>query len=247
MGTAHVEFTESGNRYSWRKVTTTVHNIIVGKLWVDHHGDMEIAGTGGKASGVTALLKYIPYSYFTRDSQRRVKGCVMDSEKKVQWVITGTWDHKVDVARVTDVTGSPENPVFQTGEGVTAWKRRLPPADCDRYYGFTTLASQLNEPEEGVSPTDSRLRPDQRLMEIGEWNQANSEKVRLEEKQRAARRNREFDAEASAKDGRPYPPYEPIWFSKRKEDDSDSIAHVYKGTYWQAKEKKDWAACPDIF
>lgn len=44
LGNAYVEFHKSGNRYGWRKVTTTVHNIIVGKLWVDHHGDMDITG-----------------------------------------------------------------------------------------------------------------------------------------------------------------------------------------------------------
>lgn len=86
MGMAHVEFLPSGNRYSWRKVTTTVHNIIVGKLWVDQHGDMEIVGKAGPALGVTCHLKYIPYSYFTRDTQRRVKGCVMDASKTVRWV-----------------------------------------------------------------------------------------------------------------------------------------------------------------
>jgi Oxysterol-binding protein len=37
---------------------------------------------------------------------------------------------------------------------------------------------ELNEPEEGVAPTDSRLRPDQRLMEEGKWDEANVEKVR---------------------------------------------------------------------
>lgn len=247
MGTAHVEFTKTGNRYSWRKVTTTVHNIIVGKLWVDHHGDMEIVGRSESVQGLCAHLKYIPYSYFTRDNQRRVKGCVMDAEKSVRWVITGTWDNKVEIAPVTGTSGTAENAVFETGPSITAWKRRLPAPDCHLYYGFTVLACQLNEPEEGVCPTDSRLRPDQRLMEMGQWNEANSEKVRLEEKQRAARRQRESEVEEAAKQGRPYPPYEPIWFVRHKEDDSDTITHVYKGTYWQAKEKQEWGACPDIF
>lgn len=247
MGTAHVEFVSSRNRYSWRKVTTTVHNIIVGKLWVDHHGDMEIVGKGGQAQDLKAVLKYIPYSYFTRDTQRRVTGCVMDAGEIARWVVTGTWDYKVDIAPVTDRSGSVDSPVFQTGPSVNAWKRRQPPSDCDKYYGFTVLASQLNEPEEGVCPTDSRLRPDQRLMETGEWNRANQEKVRLEEKQRAARRKRENEAEGASKQGRPYPAYEPIWFDKRKEEDSETITHVYKGTYWQAKEKQEWVGSPDIF
>lgn len=61
-------------------------------------------------------------------------------------------------------------------------------------YYFSSLALTLNEPEEGVAPTDSRRRPDQRLMEEGRWDEANAEKQRLEEKQRSTRRERERDA-----------------------------------------------------
>lgn len=61
-------------------------------------------------------------------------------------------------------------------------------------YYFSTLALTLNEPEEGVAPTDSRHRPDQRLMEDGQWDEANAEKQRLEEKQRTTRREREREA-----------------------------------------------------
>lgn len=65
-------------------------------------------------------------------------------------------------------------------------------------YYFSTLALTLNEPEEGVAPTDSRRRPDQRLMEEGRWDEANAEKQRLEEKQRIVRREREREAVKSA-------------------------------------------------
>ena len=44
-------------------------------------------------------------------------------------------------------------------------------------YGFAEFAASLNEPEEGVAPTDSRLRPDQRIMEEQDFNRANEEKV----------------------------------------------------------------------
>jgi len=46
--------------------------------------------------------------------------------------------------------------------------------------------------EEGVAPTDSRMRSDQRLMEFGLWDEANIEKLRLEEMQRL--RNRKANA-----------------------------------------------------
>lgn len=47
-------------------------------------------------------------------------------------------------------------------------------------YNFSRFAIELNEEEDGVAPTDSRHRPDQRLMELGNWDQSNEEKIRLE-------------------------------------------------------------------
>ena len=70
----------------------------------------------------------------------------------------------------------------------------------------------MNESEEGVGPTDSRLRPDQRLMEEGRWDEANVEKVRLEEKQRATRREKEVEAELAQQEGREFTPPQPTWF-----------------------------------
>uniref|UniRef100_A0AAR5P8P0 PH domain-containing protein n=1 Tax=Dendroctonus ponderosae TaxID=77166 RepID=A0AAR5P8P0_DENPD len=245
LGSAQAEFLKSGNKYSWRKVTTTVHNIIVGKLWVDQHGDMEITGKGS-AVGINCQLKYIPYSYFTRDSQRRVKGVVMDNGN-VKWVINGTWDDQVEIAPVTGNTGTPSNPIYQTGNPILAWKRRDAPKDSEKFYNFTLLAAQLNEPEDGVPPTDSRLRPDQRLMEEGRWDDANKEKIRIEEKQRTVRRQREAEAEKAASEGRPFTPYKPLWFEQKTQEGSDIITHIYKQTYWTSKEEKRWADCPDIF
>lgn len=53
----------------------------------------------------------------------------------------------------------------------------------------------LNEPEEDVAPTDSRRRPDQRLMEEGKWEEANKIKAELEMIQRAARKELELQIE----------------------------------------------------
>lgn len=42
--------------------------------------------------------------------------------------------------------------------------------------------------QEKLPPTDSRLRPDQRYLENGEYEMANSEKLRLEQRQRQVNR-----------------------------------------------------------
>ena len=74
-------------------------------------------------------------------------------------------------------------------------------AELEKCYNFTQLAVELNETEDGVAPSDSRLRPDQRLMEQGLWDDANTCKVLLEEKQRAVRRQREWQMEEAATQG----------------------------------------------
>ena len=58
-------------------------------------------------------------------------------------------------------------------------------------HNFTKFAIELNELEDGIPPTDSRLRPDQRLMEEGKWPQANELKQKLEEAQRERRKKRD--------------------------------------------------------
>ena len=68
-GISHLVFPASGNHYTWRKVTTTVHNIIVGRLWVDNHGEMEIVN---HKNGDKCHMKYLPYSYFSRELPRKV-------------------------------------------------------------------------------------------------------------------------------------------------------------------------------
>ena len=42
LGITHLEFPSSGNHYTWRKVKTIVHNIVIGKLWIDNCGEMEV-------------------------------------------------------------------------------------------------------------------------------------------------------------------------------------------------------------
>ena len=68
------------------------------------------------------------------------------------------------------------------------------PADAEEQYNMTKMALTLNNPHPGLlrelPPTDSRLRPDQRELELGNTDEATTEKLRLEEKQREARRIR---------------------------------------------------------
>ncbi|XP_044051375.1 oxysterol-binding protein 2 isoform X5 [Siniperca chuatsi] len=256
LGAIHLHFHSSGNHYVWRKVTSTVHNIIVGKLWIDQSGDIEIVNHRTKE---TCQLKFSPYSYFSRDVPRKVTGVVADSGGQAHYILSGTWDDKMESAKIIQSSrgGSglegKQKTVYQTLSPKLLWKKYPLPENAENMYYFSALALTLNEQEEGVGLTDSRLRPDQRLMEEGRWDEANSEKQRLEEKQRAVRRRREAEASDALDDecdydsGREYEGYQPLWFYQRRDSVTGETNFVYKGGYWEAKERQDWSMCPDIF
>lgn len=110
-------------------------------------------------------------------------------------------------------------------------------------YNLTPFAVQLNEPEDGVAPTDSRLRPDQRAMEDGDWERANDLKSELEENQRQRRAASERTAKAS---GHSYE-VKPVWFKQIIDPITHKRIHIFTDEYWQCKEESDWSKCPCIY
>jgi len=79
-------------------------------------------------------------------------------------------------------------------------------------------------------------------------DEANTEKVRLEEKQRGVRREREVEAEIAAQEGRDYTGANPIWFKTVPDKyQSGKLIHEYQGGYWESKDSGQWSQCPDIF
>uniref|UniRef100_A0A674MSE0 Oxysterol-binding protein n=1 Tax=Takifugu rubripes TaxID=31033 RepID=A0A674MSE0_TAKRU len=256
LGTIHAIFEKSNNHYTWKKVNTTVHNIIVGKLWIDQSGEIDVVN---HTTGDRCHLKFAPYSYFSRDVARKVTGVVMDKDGKAHYVLSGTWDEKMEFSRVMQSSRGGENgtegkqkTVYQTLKAREVWRRNPLPEGAESMYYFTTLALTLNEPEEGVAPTDSRLRPDQRLMEAGRWDEANAEKQRLEEKQRSARREREREAasqrtSSQTEEGVSHDNYQARWFEHCEDRVSGEQVHIYKGGYWETKDRGNWEGCPDIF
>uniref|UniRef100_A0A8C7Z296 Oxysterol-binding protein n=1 Tax=Oryzias sinensis TaxID=183150 RepID=A0A8C7Z296_9TELE len=269
LGSIQCLFDKSNNHYSWKKVTTTVHNIIVGKLWIDQSGEIDVVN---HKTGDRCHLKFAPYSYFSRDVPRKVTGVVTDKDGKAHYVLSGTWDEKMEFSRIMQSskgengTEGKQRTVYQTLKAKEIWKKNPLPEGAENMYYFSSLALTLNEPEEGVAPTDSRRRPDQRLMEEGHWDEANAEKQRLEEKQRFARREREresvkgvtlaeeADAQESAaaesdisSESTHQDIYQPLWFKKIEEVASGETLHIYKGGYWEAKEQGVWDMCPEIF
>jgi hypothetical protein len=78
-----------------------------------------------------------------------------------------------------------------------------------------------------LAPTDTRLRPDQRAMEDGEYDFAATEKNRLEEAQRARRKMREQNGDE----------FVPRWFAKARCETTGEIYWRFTGEYWGIRER----------
>ena len=74
------------------------------------------------------------------------------------------------------------------------------------------------------------------------------EQVRLEEKQRSKRRDREAREAVAAQEGRTLEPYQPTWFRRVKDSQNgERLIHAYSGGYWEAKQAQTWDVCPDLY
>lgn len=221
VGVLTLEF-DDGEIFQWSKVTTSIYNLILGKLYCDHYGTMRIDGN----REYSCKLKFKEQSIIDRNPHQ-VHGVVQDKNGKTLATLFGKWDESMHFMN-GDGSGKGKGSELQL-----LWKRSKPPKSPTRY-NFSRFAITLNEltPDikEKLPPTDSRLRPDQRCLENGEYDMANAEKLRLEQRQRQARTMQERG-------------WKPRWFAK----DKGSGTYRYIGGYWEAREKGSWESCPDIF
>ncbi|XP_059412088.1 oxysterol-binding protein-related protein 3-like [Carassius carassius] len=210
MGVTHLELPGFGDRYEWSKVTSCIHNILSGQRWIEHYGEMSI-----KHSTTMGDISHCKVTFLKSRSgglnANDVEGVVTDSHGRVIHSLFGKWSEALYLGKPPSVT--------------CIWRANPMPEDHEQYYGFTQFATELNELEEGLKPllplTDSRFRPDQRLLEEGDIAGAEEQKERIEVLQRERRRVLQENSMA----------HSPRFF-KRAEDDS----WVSIGTYWDLRK-----------
>jgi len=199
QGNCHVILKSNGAHFSWKKVTTSVHNIIVGKLYVDHYGALTVTN---HQNGMSCTINFQPCGW-SASSLGVVEGSVEIAGDKRK--LSGHWTDRV----ISSSTSGKDSEVI--------WKKHALPENSAKNWNYTGFAMSLNECSSELRsllcPTDSRMRPDQRAMEEGKYDLADSEKARLEAKQRETRKKRETENQEHI----------PRWF--RKEVDKDSEEH----------------------
>lgn len=261
-GVITLELPKYNEAYTWTNPTCCVHNIIVGQLWIEQYGNVEVIN---HKTGERCSMTFKPCGLFGKELHK-VEGYILDKSKKKLCAIYGKWTeclYTVDPAtfdahkktekknpdekkgnKQTSVDEEPEEmppPDIETVQVIPGsdliWKITPRPANSAKFYAFSTFAMQLNELDkimEGViPPTDSRFRPDIRAMENGDIDLASAEKKRLEEKQRTARKHRTKSTEE----------WKVRWFQQGPNPHNKAQDWLYLKGYWD----RNYPQLPDIY
>lgn len=238
--------------YTWRKVTSSVVGIITGNPTIDNYGPMEVKN---HTTGDVCILDFKQRGW-KASSAYGVSGKVLSGADngKPRWSVGGKWSERiyarltpgyVDELEASGKQAKDANP----NKAFLVWECHPRPTTGIPFnltpFGVTLNALTPNL-QRVLPPTDTRLRPDQRCMEEGMYDQAAVEKDRLEEKQRSKRREREregvvvgprwFEKSVDKVTG------EEMWRVKRVAGEEDGEVE-----YWARREQGDWRDCEDIF
>ena len=203
-------------------------------MYVDHSGESVLQNM---RTGDTAVIKFKALGFFQSKKHRgKVNAVIMDSEGNEAYEIYGKWTESLYLRSMEQ----------SEHEGIKIWEFPEIPENWDKIYYFTDFTLQLNmlteHLENRLPSTDARLRPDQRLLENGDFQNANNEKKRLEEKQRRRRKRMETE---NIK-------HEPRYFVRKEVENPDNkyekiVEYKYLGNYWEDRLNQNWEGLPDLF
>ncbi|CAF3523770.1 unnamed protein product [Rotaria sordida] len=200
-------FKKYNETITWNKCTMCIHNVLSSDRWIDHYGDVLVESS----LGIKARISFLQSDYRTR--LNNVAGDVEDVNGRLVHKIFGRWHEEL-----------------YWGNDKTAkciWRQSAVPENSKKYYGFTRFAIELNELDDDLRqqlpPTDTRFRPDQRLLEAGQIEPAEKEKARIE----AAQRSRSASS------------FSPQWF-KQDGDSYTLIRDEDPSHYYWKKREEHW-------
>ncbi|CAL1600027.1 unnamed protein product [Knipowitschia caucasica] len=213
-GMVNVMLPKYGDHYEWNKVVTCIHNVFSQQRYLEHYGEVTIQNLN--SSVCTCKITFVKSRYWGSETNKNeVQGTVLDESGSVIHRFGGLWHEGI----FCDTLPSPK----------CVWKPNPQPKNHLLYYGFSSFAMEMNElpPElEALLPsTDTRLRPDQRMLEEGLVDEADRKKDEVEELQRLRRKELSKMGEEHA----------PRFFKKSK-DQCGRDVWLSNGTYWNLRE-----------
>ncbi len=248
-GNCYLKFNNTGEVFTWKKVTSSIHNVIGGTPWAEHYGELKIKNT---LKNETCTLNFRQErGLFSQSSDNEVNGIVRNAEGKEMYLIKGSWNERLFAIRLntdsshrdfsTSLTSLRDLSLNQDANfsklekySQLIWQHKNMPENYKANYGFNEFTMSLNEflpsLEPFIPPTDTRRRPDQRLYELGDVSLAEREKMRIEDLQRERRKAMDTDLNA----------WKPLWFEKVVNPLTLDDSWQYNGKYWDVRRSQSF-------
>ncbi|ORX96527.1 hypothetical protein K493DRAFT_217361, partial [Basidiobolus meristosporus CBS 931.73] len=214
-------------RYSWNRVTTKIHNLIMGAVEVENYGEMIIRN---HTTNEMCLLRFKPHTL--QGEMNVVEGYVASADSKITWEMYGKWNEYLVAREMVSSLDTEEEvkPLSQyrlsdfpsdtcpcTLSSADPSVRLLWRVESQQSI-ISPFMMSLNELPIGLIPylpdTDSRLRHDIRYFENGQIEKSRLENQKLEK--------------------RPAPSaqWHPRWFIEDRDRDTRSRIWRFTNDYW---------------
>jgi len=217
-GKTHICFRETGDHFYYTNPLTRLHNILIGKMCVEHYGELHITNL---LTNDTCKVFFKKCGFF-QSVDKRIEGWIKNKEGINVVNLEGKWNESLSGTWLMPTEDS------QIDSNQQVWKVYDDNFTKDKFK-FTKFALTLNdiEDEDYLPPTDSRLRLDRKLLQQGEVSQATKLKKILEERKRGDKKKREEEEKI----------WEPSWFKNIPDEEGGSI-WVFTGAYWEQRDQK---------
>jgi len=172
--------------YTYEGVKTVVHNLIIGKTWVDNVGVITVRNVG---TDLSSTIDFKECGWFSKN-YHEIESYILENNNRI-FSLQGRWDEKITAKRLRSY--GEYNPVkenkdyeFIQGNNKLIWENPVELVNEEPYkkYGFTlnTMKAISIQPEMvGTVPrSDSRFRQDRMVLERGDKNRATTNRSNLE-------------------------------------------------------------------
>lgn len=218
VGEFLVTLKRTGELYTLKRPSNSVHNYIIGKMYIWVNGVMECTNTKTNSK---IVINFKPKGW-TSKNDYEVDGTVTSGSGKVTHYVVGKWDSFLNLIDA------------ETKQEIKIISRYENPDNYEMQYYFSKYLINCNNLTQDllkkIAPTDVRLRTDLRAYEHGNIDLASSEKHRLEQNQRTRRK---LDADG-------HEIFEPKWFNFEIRGDEIKASLKRTEDYFKCRETGKW-------
>jgi hypothetical protein len=211
---SHIYFPGTKDHFSYTNPKCLVHNLLIGKMWIEHFGVLHITNV---KTGEECHIDFKKGTVFG-GTNYKIQGHIKRATGRKLINLEGEWNQYLNATWVA------------TNEEKQLWAV-TPDNNLPNKYNYTRFTEKLLHVDDDLRailpPTDSRFRCDRVLLEKNETTKATRVKRIMEDRQREDKKTRLANEEE----------WQPAYFHSIPDEQGGDV-WVYCGDYWDQRTLK---------